>query len=321
MARFSLPPREIPTSGDDSPAQSLVRYVWRMSGRHQILVCLLALAVAALTMVPLELQRRIINGALEMKQFEPLITLGAIYLGVLIVQALLKYLLRLYQSWLSESAILYNRSHLARLHDQHLADERDEENGRAVSIIGAEIDRLGGFVGEGFSQPVVNLGMLLAIGGYMLVVEPMVAAVSLLVLVPQVILVPIIQHKLNELIERRLDLLRSMSDSISELHGEGKDAEEIALLPQLRDIYHNRVAIYAVKFLMKGLINLLNNLAPLVVLMVGGYMVIQGESTVGVVVAFISGVQRLVDPVRELMNYYRVAAQANVQHSMIARWM
>ena len=77
----------------------------------------------------------------------------------------------------------------------------------------------------------------------------------------------------------------------------------------------------ALKFLLKGAINLLNNLAPLAVLMVGGYMVLQGESTVGVVVAFISGLQRLADPVRELMNYYRVAAQANVQHSMIARWM
>ena len=321
MALFSLPPREIPQSGDDTPARSLVRYVWRMSGRHQLLVCLLALVVAGLSMVPLELQRRIINGALEMKQFTPLVTLGAVYLAVLLLQAGLKFLLRMYQGWLSESAVLYNRSHLARLHDNHTAVSRDEENGRAVSIIGAEIDRLGGFVGEGFSQPVVNLGMLIAIGGYMLVVQPMVAAISLLVLAPQVILVPIIQHKLNELFERRLDLLRGMSDSISELPGEERDAREKALGPQLRDIYANRIRIYAMKFLLKGLVNLLNNLAPLVVLMVGGYMVIQGETTVGVVVAFISGLQRLVDPVRELMNFYRVAAQANVQHSMIARWM
>lgn len=321
MSLFSLPPRKIPASGDDTPARSLVRYVWRMSGRHQLFVCLLALIVAGLSMVPLELQRRIINGALEMKQFSPLITLGAVYLGVLLLQALLKYLLRMYQSWLSESAILYNRTHLASLHDRHLANSRDTENGRAVSIIGAETDRLGGFVGEGFSQPVVNLGMLVAIGGYMLVVQPTVAAIALLVLVPQAILVPIVQHKLNRLLERRLDLMRGMSDSISELQGAGNDPEEAELGPQLRDIYDNRIKIFALKFLLKGAINLLNNLAPLAVLMVGGYMVLQGESTVGVVVAFISGLQRLADPVRELMNYYRVAAQANVQHSMIARWM
>jgi ABC-type bacteriocin/lantibiotic exporter with double-glycine peptidase domain len=50
-------------------------------------------------------------------------------------------------------------------------------------------------------------------------------------------------------------------------------------------------------------------------------MVIQGETTVGVIVAFISGFDRLSAPLRELVNYYRVAAQAAVQHRMIARWM
>lgn len=320
MASFSLPPREVPRSGDDTPASSLVKYVWRMSGRHQIWVCLIAAVVAGLSMVPLELQRRIINGALEMKQFAPLVTLGAIYFGVLLLQAGLKYLLRMYQGWLSESAILYNRRHLTGLRNSRIPKEGAEEHGRAVSIIGAEVDRLGGFVGEGFSQPVVNLGMLLAIGGYMMVVETTVAAISLLVLIPQVVLVPIIQHKLNKLLATRLDLLRAMSDSVSNMQGRASDLDS-TLGPELRDIYANRIGIYAMKYLLKGLINLMNNLAPLVVLMIGGYMVIQGETTVGVVVAFISGLQRLVDPLRELMNYYRLAAQANVQHSMIARWM
>jgi len=39
------------------------------------------------------------------------------------------------------------------------------------------------------------------------------------------------------------------------------------------------------------------------------------------VVAFISGFERLATPLRELIAYYRIAAQANVQHKMIARWM
>jgi ABC-type bacteriocin/lantibiotic exporter with double-glycine peptidase domain len=68
-------------------------------------------------------------------------------------------------------------------------------------------------------------------------------------------------------------------------------------------------------------VNLLNGLAPLSVLLVGGVMVIEGETTIGVVVAFISGFDRLSTSLRELIAYYRVAAQAAVQHRMIARWM
>jgi ABC-type bacteriocin/lantibiotic exporter with double-glycine peptidase domain len=72
---------------------------------------------------------------------------------------------------------------------------------------------------------------------------------------------------------------------------------------------------------MKSTTNLLTNSAPLSVLLMGGWLVIEGRTTVGVVVAFLSGLQRLEDPLRELLNVYRLAAQARVRHDMIARWM
>jgi hypothetical protein len=37
------------------------------------------------------------------------------------------------------------------------------------------------------------------------------------------------------------------------------------------------------------------------------------------VVAFISGFQRLADPSRELLAYYRLAAETHVQYRLIAR--
>ena len=46
------------------------------------------------------------------------------------------------------------------------------------------------------------------------------------------------------------------------------------------------MAIHLTKFLLKGTINLANNLAPLGVLVVGGWFVLEGATTVGVVVAF-----------------------------------
>ena len=53
----------------------------------------------------------------------------------------------------------------------------------------------------------------------------------------------------------------------------------------------------------------------------GGYLVMQGQTQVGVIVAFISGFEKISAPVRELVSFYRVAEQARVQHDMIAKWM
>jgi ABC-type bacteriocin/lantibiotic exporter with double-glycine peptidase domain len=47
----------------------------------------------------------------------------------------------------------------------------------------------------------------------------------------------------------------------------------------------------------------------------------QGEVEVGVIVAFISGFERISSPLRELIGFYRLAAQARVQHDLIAQWM
>src|SRR3546814_11714762 len=86
------------------------------------------------------------------------------YLAVLLVQGVTKYAMHMYQSWLSESAIRYNRAHLTRLYEQHDGGEGGHHGGEAVSNIGAEIDRHGGFVGGGTWKPVVNAGTLSAMG-------------------------------------------------------------------------------------------------------------------------------------------------------------
>ena len=322
MSFIVKPPRRIAKTGDDSPARSLLWYVWRMSSVHQIWVCLLAAMVASLSMVPLELQRRIINNAVEERDVMLLSILGATYLGLLFIQSGLKFCLRIYQGWLSESAVRYCREHLSRMHRRRGANSPAADGqGRAVAVIASEIDKLGGFVGEGLSQPIVNLGMLLAILGYMLVVEPLVTAFSVVFLLPQVLVVPVVQLRLNRLIEKRLVLIRGLSDLIADpTKGDGSDAQS-ARRTKFGQIYANRMSIFLTKYAMKSIVNLLNGLAPLAVLMIGGYLALQGETTIGVVVAFMSGLDRLANPLRELLAYYRYAAQASVQHQMIARWM
>jgi ABC-type multidrug transport system fused ATPase/permease subunit len=317
---LGLRPAEIERTGDDTPAGSLYGYVWRMSGWHQAWLSALAVLVAVLSMAPLELQRRIVNDAVGDADLHLLVLLGALYLAVLTLLAGLKYLLRVGQGWLGESAIRYTRKHLLGIHRRPDPD-RGDESGRAVSIIGDEVERLGGFVGEAVAEPLVNGGMVVAILGYMLVVEPLLTAACLAFFVPQLIAVPTIQRFVNRLVEKRIDLLRDFGDQVAAAAAGDEDSLRPAEDAKLSAIYRNRIRIYLLKFASKSLVNFFNGLAPVAALLIGGYLVILGQTSIGVVVAFISGFDRLADPLRQLIAFYRLAAQSRVRHDAIAAWM
>jgi ABC-type multidrug transport system fused ATPase/permease subunit len=331
--KLRLRPVRIRRTGDDTPARSLYGYVRRMSGWHQAWLSLVAALVAGLSMAPLELQRRIVNDAIGGEDLWLLGLLGGIYIAVVVVETCLKYLLRVYQGWVSESAIRYTRRHLLGLYaGRQPSPGRDDEagrgekgsgdeSGRAVSIIGAEVELLGGFVGEAVAEPLVNGGMMLAILGYMFVVEPVLAAACLVFFVPQAIAVPAIQRVINRFIERRIALLRDFGEQIAQAGAERGAQPDPDHEAKLNAIYGNRIRIYLWKFASKGLVNFFNNLAPVVALVAGGYLVIVGQTSLGVVVAFISGFDRLADPLRQLVTFYTLAAQSRVRHDAIARWM
>ena len=163
--------------------------------------------------------------------------------------------------------------------------------------------------------------MLVALFGYMLVVEPLIAGISLCFFLPQVLTVPWIQKHMNRLIDRRISMLRDLGDLVADDDPSHCDAEPEELKPSLSKIYRNRMRFYLWKFAGKAIVNLLNALAPLSVLVVGGYMVIEDATTIGVVVAFITGFERMAGPMTELIAYYRIAQQMRVKHDKIAGWI
>lgn len=183
--------------------------------------------------------------------------------------------------------------------------------GQTVSIVASEVERVGGFVGEAFSEPILQGGILIAVLGYMLVVEPTIALISLCFFVPQILLVPMIQRFVNRRALRKVELVRELGEQIVDAVARD-DYDRTA-----RRVYGVRISYYRWKFLSKLLTNFMNHLAPLSVLMVGGYLVINGETTVGTIVAFISGFERMADPSRQLIAYYRLASESQVQYRLI----
>jgi len=315
--RYPPSPLTIERTGDDAPAKSLPRYVWFMSGRHQIGLCGMALLIAALSTIPLELQRQIVNRGITGADVRILLTLGGVYLVVILGQNALKFGLKLYQGWINESAIRRSRQRLSRVHEGRRATTGSDPGGRAVSIIGSEIEQVGGFVGEGLSEAVVQVATLVFIIGYLAFVQPVIMGVGLALLVPQVLIAVRVQHAVNPLVATRVDLLRRLGDRIASTGNLAEDSD----YGEIGSIYDNRMRIYLLKFAGKNAMNLLNALAPIGALLIGGYLVIQGNTTIGTVVAFLSGFERLSDPARQLTVFYRSASQASVHHRKIAEWI
>jgi ABC-type bacteriocin/lantibiotic exporter with double-glycine peptidase domain len=193
-------------------------------------------------------------------------------------------------------------------------------SGQTVNVIGREIDGVGGFVGVSISELVVNVTFLVVILTYMLYIQPVIALISVVFLIPQIVLALYMQGELNTLVERQVGLVRKLGDeTVDEAASNSKTARTKS--PTIGAIFDNRLRFYFLKYGLKTLLNLANAIGPLMVLVVGGWMVIQGQTTIGIVVAFISGLERLSSPLRDLLNFYREFQQAKVQYEMIVRWV
>ena len=306
------------------PGESLKRFIWRASGAHQFYAGLMAISVALLTFVPIDLQRRIVDEAIERTDVAALLFLGGLYLLAILAEGALKYVLQVYQGWVGESAVKTSRDQLAVVAAERT--EQDQSGGQTVNVIGREIDAVGGFVGTSISEFVINLTLMVAIAAYMLYIQPVIALVSAVFLAPQVMLALYMQRDLNVLVERQVGLVRKLgSETIEERDDharrdaypdEGKEGE----FRTIGAIFRNRMRFNALKFGLKALLNAVNAMGPLMVLLVGGYLVIKGQTTIGTVVAFVSGFERLSGPLRDLLNFYREYEQARVQHRMIVQW-
>lgn len=307
-------PVRLGSVGPDGPPARLAAYLWRITRWHQFGLGVLALALTGVGLVPLELQRRIIDDAIVPRDKAMLLDLAAFYIGAVVVHNALKFLLKWLQGWLAESAVRRARGVLL-VHERQGREAGSRPQGASVSVLGAELDRLGAFIGSGPSMAVANLAMLVGVVGYMIAVKPQLAWISLLLLLPNIVLTPILQRRLNDLTRVQVATLRDFGDAV--LDGGGPEATT----PMMNTLYANRMAFHLWKNVLKTALSLLGAAAPLAVLVLGGLLVLEGQASAGMIVAFLSGFHRIAAPIRDLLTFYREAAQAGVRYDMVRRWM
>ena len=305
--------------------RELYAYVWRASALQQIVLIVVAILAAVLASAPLELQRHIINTIAGHENANHLAWLCGGYLVAALGIGGLKYTLNFKSAGLGEAMIrslreqiFSRRSPLRR--NETLGETAIDKSGTLVTMISTQAEVVGKFVGDCISTPIVQAGTVLSVFSYMLYTEPRLGLVVLLIAVPQVWIVPLIQRRINvQVRERARALLRVGDLVVDDMHARRGSAGSLGseISKAFETIYGVRLRVFKLKFGLKFLVSGLQSMGVFVLLFAGGIMVLNGKTEIGIVVAFISGLDRVVNPSRELIAFVRSTSAAKVQFDLI----
>jgi ABC-type bacteriocin/lantibiotic exporter with double-glycine peptidase domain len=286
--------------------RTLFGFVRRVSGWNQLWVSCLSIAVFILVTAPLEMQRRILNAAVLDGDLKLVVTLAVIYAGIVLTEGLVKLLMNIYRGWIGEKAV-----RVLRLAASALVDSMPELRTRAgvqgveISLILPEPEPVGGFVGVATSEFVLQAGTLLSAFAYMFYMQPVLAFTCLAIFSPQLVFVPLMQAAINRRVQSRIKVLRQASVGVL-VSGASETEVERILAQELRfeKIFSLNLGVVKLRYSMHFLMNITHNFAKVIVLGVGGWYVINGETEVGTVVAFVSGLNNVHDPWAGLVSWY-----------------
>jgi ABC-type multidrug transport system fused ATPase/permease subunit len=284
---------------------TIMGYAMRCSGRHQAVLACLSAAVFGLSSVPLELQRRLVNDAIKTGAARTILWLAAAYVGVALLEQALKLALNVYRAWVSEDAVRRLRRTL-----RDTGQGNESETGTHAAMVVAEAEPIGGFVGMAISEPLLQIGTLVSLIGYMTFLEPWTLALSAGFLLPQALFVPPLQRAINRRAEKRIRTIRQVGGDIVET---GAPEEE-----RIERVVRLNMSIYRIKFSMNLGMNFMHYLAVAVALGGGGLLAVERRIEVGTIVAVVSGLGKLNDPWGDLVNWGRELSVDSVKYRLFA---
>lgn len=298
----------------DSMPRRLSGFIAMMGRGHQAVLVLLSVLLFALGILPLEVQRRIVNGATYGANLNTILGLVLIYLTLVLSEGAIKLVLNIYRGWIGELAIRWLRMTVIDAGERHSEEHASLAEGVEMSIVLAEAEPVGGFVGTSISEPILQAGILLAVGGYMIYLQPLLALAVLAVFIPQSILVPILQGLINQRVKTKITVIRHLSEEMVDHTSTNSPRHQAARVQRL---FSTNMSIYKLKYALNFLMNLMFQLGYAGIFALGGYYVITGRIEIGTVVAFIAGLSKVSDPWGALVDWYRDLRVTQVKYELI----
>jgi len=301
-------------------------YVWRSSASRQIVLIILAISAALLAMAPLELQRHIINTLAGHEKANRLAWLCGAYLTAAFGIGGLKYILNIKSAGLGESMILSLRQDMFSSSSPLGSDgtsaetTKDKAAGTFVTMISSEAEAVWEVCRRlHFNPDGAGRDPAQRVGLHALYRAPSRPG-RFVYRRSQVFAVPMIQRRINTLVRERVRSLRHAGDlTVENMQGGGQSTGSLGseIGKAFETIYGVRLRVFKLKFGLKFLVSGLESVGVFALLFFGGIMVLNGKTEIGIVVAFISGLGRVLDPWRELIAFVRSTSAAKVQFDLI----
>jgi ABC-type multidrug transport system fused ATPase/permease subunit len=298
-------------------------FSWVFAGNLKLQVLQLGIIVAMVfaRVLPLEMQKRIVNEAINLRNVDLLFKYCGIFLIAVVFFSGLKYLSTIIETLISQRTTARMRkalySHILTL---PLNFFRKTQPGMVVNALVSELTLPGNFTGMAVAAPVTNLLTLLAFAVYLFWLNPLLAAVSLSIYPVAVIVIPLMQKGVNRSNKKRVDAARTFSSRIAEamsgiheIQGNGAYRIENKKYNRLVDkLLRIRIVWSFYRFGVKTLNGFFTSLGPFLVFILGGWLTIKGRLELGALVAFLSAQEKLFDPWKELIEFYQVYQDGHV---------
>ena len=294
---------------------ALLPYVITTSWMHQLPLLALTVTVFLLEVVPLELQRRIVNDVVKHRQYSAIVLLCAAYAAAVMVQGSVKLALNIYRAWVGERAKRNLRRCVCIAAED--GSPTTDAQGTAVSLMVAEVEPVGNFVGGAVSEPLLQAGILAAVVVYVIHLDTWMGIAALVLFIPQAIFVPVMQRAMNRRTGVGVRLLRQLGTGLITTDRDGATIVA-AEAPGIDRVFRIDMQIFELKFTMNFLMNLCTHGQIILALLLGSWRVLQDDIEIGGVVAFISGIGRLTDPWGDFVNYCRDLSVNSVKFRLIA---
>ncbi len=310
----------------EKPVTERSLFYWAFGGNLKLQLILFAVIIFVVfaRVLPLEMQKRIINDSIALRNLNGLITYSVIYLAAITTASGLKLAINYLQALIGERAMSSMRQELYN-HILHLPLRffRTTQPGMVVSSLITELSTAGTFAGMAFAVPITNVLTLFAFAGYLLWLNTKLAAATLVIYPIVVFVIPVLQKRANSANKKRVNLSRSTSSQITEsisgihevqVHGaywqEGRKFKDL-----IEELRNTRIRWSLFRFAIKTANNYFVGLGPFIIFIFGGYLVMHGQLELGAMVAFLSAQEKLFDPWKELIDFYQTYQDASIRYT------
>lgn len=304
--------------------RSLFFWVKESNLKLQILLVAIILVTVAARVFPLEMQKRIVNEAISLKRLDLLYLYCSGFIASVLLASLLKYAINVIQTYIGETALARMRRELySHVMTLPLSFFRKSSPGTVIAALVQELSSAGEFVGQAVAVPITNVLTLLAFGGYLFYLNPLLAGLSFALYPLLIYILPKLQRRTNHWNKERVDATRVLSSKINEtitgiheVHGNGSyKIENRKFAKYVQELFRVRIIWTLYRQGVKVLNNLFQNMGPFILFLVGGWLAINGRFDLGALVAFLSAYEKIYDPWRELMDFYQIYQDATTRYT------